>query len=300
MIFVSKISIRNVICFVKGENMPGYFNDLKFILVAHRFFIYSSANFFITENNSLEFIRSGHIILKRQNGLEIELSAPAFFWMKENSSCRFIVPNEKYHDKYIEHIYLDFNGERSRRMLSSLDELYPAGVFRPRNPEEVSDTFFRILKLYRGNPVSNHAGMGMLTEKLMFLAYDSFPHRQENSKDSYGLEQIAEKLRSEPFEDYDFHAIATELDISIDHFRRIFREKHKITPAAYLHHQRMFRAAELLKTTNMRIKEIVISCKFKSDIDFSRSFKKFSGLSPRIYREQYGKPAVNVPRVNKP
>lgn len=269
--------------------MSGYFNDLNFAVVAHRFLIYGGTNFFITESNSLEFIRYGHLILNRQDGLKIELSAPAFFWMKKNTPYRFIT-NQEYSDRYIEHIYLDFNGARSCRMVSALDELYPAGVFQPRNPEEVSATFFKILKLYRGNPVSNHAEMGMLTEKLMFLAYDSFPHLQEDGKDSYGLEQIAEKLRSEPFEDYDFHDMAAVLDISMDHFRRIFRERHKVTPAVYLHHQRMFRAAELLKTTHMRIKEIVFSCKFKSDIDFSRSFKKFSGFSPRAYREHYGKP----------
>ena len=47
-----------------------------------------------------------------------------------------------------------------------------------------------------------------------------------------------------------------------------------------------FRAAELLRTTGMRIKEIVFSCRFTSDVEFSRGFKKFSGLSPRAYREQ--------------
>ena len=48
----------------------------------------------------------------------------------------------------------------------------------------------------------------------------------------------------------------------------------------------MIRAAELLAKTDMRIKEIVFTCHFKSLMDFSRSFRKYSGLSPRAYRRK--------------
>ena len=97
---------------------------------------------------------------------------------------------------------------------------------------------------------------------------------------------LAEQFRSDPFQKYNFNEIAENLKISPDHFRRIFRQKHKLTPHAYLHHQRMLRAVELLKMKEMRIKDIVFSCNFNSFVDFSRTFKKYTGLSPRQYREK--------------
>ena len=76
------------------------------------------------------------------------------------------------------------------------------------------------------------------------------------------------------------------MNLSMDHFRRLFRERHQLPPHEYLSHQRMIRAAELLAKTDMRIKEIVFTCHFKSLMDFSRSFRKYSGLSPRAYRRK--------------
>ena len=180
---------------------------------------------------------------------------------------------------------MDIRGERSFRMVKALDELFPEGMFHPQDPEEVSRVFFHLLQLYRSDPEKNLPEMGALTERLMYLAYASAEKIPAESEDPYHLDKIAEQLRSNPFDEYDFHRIARNQGISDDHFRRIFRAKHQLTPHAYLHHQRMLRAAELLKENDMRIKEIVYSCNFRSLIDFSRAFRKFNGMSPRQYRE---------------
>ena len=263
-----------------------YFDDLEFATLAHRFLSTDSSGFFLTECNSLEFIRSGHIQQVRESdGRIVDLIAPAFYWLHQDVSYRYIVSGLNPGNKYAEHIYVDFRGERSSRMLAALEELYPEGMFHPQNPEEVSRVFFRLLQLYRINAKENHAEMGSLTERLMYLAYASAQKPAGDPADPYQLDKIAEQLRSNPFDKYDFHRIARNLKISDDHFRRIFQKKHQLTPHAYLHHQRMLRATELLTTTHMRIKEIVYSCNFRSLIDFSRAFRKFSGMSPRQYRE---------------
>ena len=105
-------------------------------------------------------------------------------------------------------------------------------------------------------------------------------------KDPYAVCRTAEKIRRDPFRSYDFHGIAEHNGISYDHFRRLFNEKHQMPPHEYIRNQRLFRAAELLRVTNMRIKEIVFTCGFDSMMEFSRSFKRYSGLSPRAYREK--------------
>lgn len=266
-----------------------YFKDIKIETVVHHFFLpVEEKEFFTAENNSMEFIRSGHLQLHRaRDGAVIELKAPAFFWMQKDQGYFFTPGRENPPGRYIEHIYLDFRGERSYRMIASLDKLYPGGMFVPRLPEEVNSTFSQILRLYRIDPATHLPQIGMLLEKLMFTAYDSAESPLPGKRDAYDLDKIAEVLRSDPFKEYDFHKMAKELGLSMDHFRRLFREKHEMTPLEYLHYQRMFRAAELLEKTDQQIKEIVYSCNFKSDMDFSRNFKKYSGLSPRNYRKKY-------------
>ena len=82
--------------------------------------------------------------------------------------------------------------------------------------------------------------------------------------------------------------MAAENEITLHHFRLLFRKIHGFSPLEFVRQQKMIRAAELLATSNMRIKEIVYNCKFTNLMDFSRAFKRYSGMSPRDYRKKHG------------
>lgn len=263
-----------------------YYDDLQFKVVVHHFFMPDSLNPFHTATNSIEFIRFGQMKITQINDNKtVSIIGPAVYWLKKNHRYKYHSPADSNGEKFVEHIYCDFIGERSDRIIAALDELFPEGFFIPENPEKISKTFFDLLKLYRSDPLGNLSEMGFIIEKLVNSAYKAAKNSLPPADDPYDLDKIAEKLRSEPFADYDFYAIAESKNLSTDHFRRLFKAKHNMTPNTYLRHQRMLRAAELLELDNVRIKEIVYSCRFKSFIDFSRSFKKFSGLSPRQYRQ---------------
>jgi AraC-like DNA-binding protein len=272
-----------------GRDM--YYDDIELERVVRRFFSPSEkSRVLCTENNSLEFIRFGHLELQMtRSGRTIDLTAGTVFWMKKNEEYRFIPPSQNQQGKYIEHIYFDFLGERSERIIAALDELYPDRMFQPRNPEEVHNIFSRILCLYRIDAKEKLPEIGMLIEQLLFIAYDSTQPGSSGLHDAHNLERIAEEIKSDPFKDYDFHKIASKVNLSMDHFRRLFREKHQLPPQGYLWHQRMIRAAELLGKTDMSIKEIMFTCNFKSLMDFSRKFKKYTGLSPMAYRKNIQK-----------
>ena len=266
-----------------------YFSDIQIITVMHHYFPPAGKKlYFTTESNSLEFIRFGHVrLLEKRSGKVLDLQAPAFFWMHQDEEYLFEPVETDSGGKYIEHIYADLSGERSNRMIKALDGLYPEGMFHPADPEEVSRIFFHLLHLYRIDPHRKLPEIALHLENLMITAYNSRRHIVSEKRDAYDLERIAETLCSEPFGEYDFRKMALDRGLSVDHFRRLFREKHGVPPLEYLHRQRMIRAAELLEKTDLRIKEIVYSCHFRSDMDFSRKFKKYSGLSPRNYRKMY-------------
>lgn len=263
--------------------MPDYFDDISFRIVLHRFITYSMPAPLQAETNSLEFINSGRIFLEKSHK-RLELIAPVAFWIEAGSLFQFILPPQ---ETKVEHLYLDFTGERSQKMLASLNERFPDGFFTPKSPANMENTFLIMQKLYRISPHDNHPQLASLAEAILAMAYA--PDITTRDDDIYQLDTLAETLRGDPFANYDFPQLAKQNGITIDHFRRLFTQKFQRTPQQYLHHQRMLRAAELLRNTNMRIKEIEYTCNFRNAIDFSRTFKAFSGLSPRDYRDTYRK-----------
>ena len=278
--------LKNRLYSIKGKLLKMYYDDLQFRVVVHHFFASDMLNPFYAGTNSIEFIRFGQMkLIDSDTGKTATLIGPAIYWLHKGRKYQYCGTGDQNSNKFIEHIYCDFNGDRSDRIIAALDKLFPNGFFVPESPDKISETFFDLLKLYRSDRHENLPQMGFIIEKLVNAAYLAAKNNIPAYDDPYELEKIAEKLRSEPFADYDFHRIANTKGLSIDHFRRLFRAKHDLTPKEYLHRQRMIRAAELLEFDNVRIKEIVYSCRFKSFIDFSRSFKKFSGLSPRQYRQ---------------
>lgn len=261
--------------------MENYFDDLKFRIVLHHWLDGWRTEPMVTESNSFEFIPSGHLVLERA-GRQIQLDAPVCFWLKERESFRFVTQN----GEKTEHLYVDFSGPRSNRMLAALDAMFPGGAFHPVDTVEMRESFLHLLRLYRSDPVLNHPDMVALMETMLALGFRAVRGGEDRAADPYELKALASQLRGEPFADYDFEKIARDREITSDHLRRIFREKFDRTPREYLARERMLRAAEMLRGTKMRIKEIQFTCRFASAIDFTRTFKKFSGVSPRAYREQ--------------
>ena len=76
-----------------------------------------------------------------------------------------------------------------------------------------------------------------------------------------------------------------ERKIYFDTFSQWISQIIKKPLVTYIRTQKMIRASELLTLSSMRLKEIAFVCHFSSLMDFSRSFKRYAGMSPGKYRE---------------
>lgn len=94
-------------------------------------------------------------------------------------------------------------------------------------------------------------------------------------------EKAAELLRS----DYDLSIgqIAKKYGISESGFRRIFKDTTGLSPVAYRLQYKLTRAEYLLESTDMSIAEVAESLHFYDAAYFCKSFKAFTGLSPKQY-----------------
>lgn len=85
------------------------------------------------------------------------------------------------------------------------------------------------------------------------------------------------------------HDAAVNARLSDAYFSHIFSRVMGVGFTAYLKSVRLNAACELLSSTSMSIKEICFSSGFSDSNYFSDSFRKRFGVSPSIYREQFGK-----------
>jgi len=72
--------------------------------------------------------------------------------------------------------------------------------------------------------------------------------------------------------------------LSLSSFKRKFEEVFKTSPKKYISQKKIEKAAELLKTENLRISEIAYDVGFDSLATFNRNFTAKYGKSPSNYR----------------
>ena len=78
--------------------------------------------------------------------------------------------------------------------------------------------------------------------------------------------------------------IAAFCNLNRSYFGKIFRDAVGKSPQEFLISYRMTKAAELLKLTELTIKDIGNAVGYPSQLHFSRAFKKTYGISPREWR----------------
>ena len=83
------------------------------------------------------------------------------------------------------------------------------------------------------------------------------------------------------------NALAEHLNISSVTLSIDFKNEMEVKPSEYLANLRIERAKDLLRNTNMLIKEISNAIGYEDDGSFTRRFKKHTGMTPGQYREKY-------------
>jgi AraC family transcriptional regulator of arabinose operon len=113
------------------------------------------------------------------------------------------------------------------------------------------------------------------------------------------IELVTAKLKTEPSSAWDFAALAVQVNLSPSRFRHLFKQETGTTPAQYLKEARIRRAAKLLRTTFLTIKQILEQVNLGSNAHFVRDFRKLYGITPSAYRRQNGRTAQRHRRRKK-
>ena len=81
--------------------------------------------------------------------------------------------------------------------------------------------------------------------------------------------------------------VAYQCDIDVRYMSSLFKRYWHVSPSQYIMRLKLNKAANLLLTTDEKIKDIAEEIGFENQYHFSKNFKQFHGRSPKHYRQTY-------------
>ena len=86
--------------------------------------------------------------------------------------------------------------------------------------------------------------------------------------------------------DLSLNTVAAEVGFSPNHFSTVFSQQMGQTFVEYLTRFRVERSKRLLRETDLRLADIAYAIGYNEPHYFSYIFKKYTGISPSVYRKQ--------------
>ena len=132
----------------------------------------------------------------------------------------------------------------------------------------------------------------ILIESLIYQTFyhldSEYPIRKKRPKNNSHFKlKLAINYLNDNYSDHNcsVSSLCNKIDISRSHLYNIFKAEFNISPQKYLIKIRMEKAKNRLKNTPSSIQEISVSVGYIDEFTFSKAFKKYSGFSPKAYRQ---------------
>ena len=272
------------ICIIKNVK---YFSDLQITSAFHRKFpcqIQHRKTECLKNYFSLEMILNGEVDLIL-DAERLHLQGPCLFWIGDHHK-HFqyeLIPGSGY-----EHFWVDFTGERGRRIYESLSEAYPDSHIPLEDTKNILPVFECFAEKFKNprRPDSSAEDVLLIEQLMREIVRQGQHENQTDLNDLHGMRALAEQINSAPFEKYDPRSLAVKAGLSYVHFRFLFKQIHGESVWRYILKQRMLTAGELLKGGQFRIGELADYCGFDNIASFTRAFKRYYRVSPKQWMKK--------------
>lgn len=165
------------------------------------------------------------------------------------------------------------------------------------NPERLYDLCKRVLNMPEPTTANVIARTGLLLEfiSLAIESHDNsekhFHKTREYPTDTY-VKYAADFIRGN-YATAKISDVAGYIGIHRSYLTSIFKEKMGISPQEYLIQCKLQKAITFLIETNNPIQEIARQVGYDNPLTFSKTFKNFYGVSPKLYRQQHREADMN-------
>ena len=109
------------------------------------------------------------------------------------------------------------------------------------------------------------------------------PSSQKNGLPPYQLQQIIDYIDAYLCQDLALVDLAALVNLSSNHFTRLFKQSTGFTPHQYVIKQRVERAKQHLLEGQLTIAEVALTVGFAHQSHLNRHFKRWVGVTPRVF-----------------
>ena len=153
--------------------------------------------------------------------------------------------------------------------------------FEATSPERLAQLFKDILDCWDKKEVGyKYRCSGLLYGILAECYAQNYTQPNQNSKIKRSVDYILKNYKNS---NLSIREIADKSFMSEVYFRKLFTEVTGMSPVTYIHYLRINKAKEMLKSDYSSMSDIALSLGYANIYDFSRTFKKYTGVSPMKY-----------------
>lgn len=159
----------------------------------------------------------------------------------------------------------------------------------------ILSTVYQLLEL---SQISKGLVLDIAVSELLATVSDDYKllikhNRSASSK--YSIENVRSWISAHLSEINSSQEIADAFNFTSIYLNRIFKKNFGISLYQYVIRQKIEKAKYLLESTDKTIYQISWEAYFKDSKNFSKTFKRRVGLTPRAYRDSYNQRAVHTP-----
>lgn len=258
----------NVLFFGKESCLPNYF--------------FSGNN--VRQNYVIHYIIKGKGTFSSANHPAIQLQAGDVFILPKGVPC-FYKADSKEPWTYF---WIGLSGLKIGAMLAG-SSLSTQHYLRQVQNSNFCNSLFQLFDaLHRPTSLINDILIESLIYQTFYHLDSEYPIRKKQPKNNSHFKlKLAINYLNDNYSDHNcsVSSLCNKIDISRSHLYNIFKAEFNISPQKYLIKIRMEKAKNRLKNTPSSIQEISVSVGYIDEFTFSKAFKKYSGFSPKAYRQ---------------
>lgn len=199
----------------------------------------------------------------------------------------FFLPNTEYKYTYsggeeLSYFWVHFTGSEANERFKEFElECFPK-IYKTLSSNYINRRFQCIFDAYEKRDTYRDRDLSVMMEHLLVAVARGIDRdKAEMATLSESIGYIVSNYSSE----ISIPELAKMEHLSTSRYNYLFKLITGVSPKKYILQLRMSLAAELIRSTDLPIKQVGIMCGYADAYFFSKTFKSFFGVSPRDYKK---------------